>query len=614
MSSPRPARPLALGIHWAHDAAAAICSPEGILFSLQEERPTRIKHYYGFPCRSIESALAFCGLRAADIDLVAFSSQSVFYPEHPRVRVVRADGPAAPAPGRSGPARRLRSGVRAGLELLGIGGAVAARGKSAWERDGWREYAERHYSRMRPFLRDLGLLDPRIAHYYVAHHRAHAAAAFRLCGMPEATVVTADGKGDGLCGTIYRGQRDGTLALARSSPAADSLGSFYQAVTEALGFIPVDGEYKTMGLAARGRGIGENPFTGTVRVEDGVFRSRVAWTFRSFNARYPERTVPNPLGSVSQAEDYRRLLEDMAPEELAYRAQEHLEQGLLAYARDALRIAGLPALAGAGGVLLNVKANALLRDELAPAGFFVFPDAADSGLAAGAALEALFQEGALAGPLSLRTPYLGPAFGEEEIRREIERYRARHGLRVVSGTPETLAEKLCSGRVIGTFQDRMELGPRALGNRSVLADPRSGATRDRINGLLKGREDFVPFAPALLEEEAGRFWSGPTDLRYMTFLVEASAYARETVPAVVHVDGTMRPQVVSPASNPWLHELLLAFRRRAGVGVLLNTSFNRHGLPIVGRPEDALEHLVRGWVDGVSIGPWYVERDGETRP
>ena len=152
------------------------------------------------------------------------------------------------------------------------------------------------------------------------------------------------------------------------------------------------------------------------------------------------------------------------------------------------------------------------------------------------------------------------------------------------------------------------MGPRALGNRSVLADPRSDVTKDRINLLLKGREWFVPFAPAVLEEDAGLYWQGATNYRYMTFAVKASDYAKEHVPAVVHVDGTMRPEVVTQDFNQWLYEVLQEFKARTGVGVLINTSFNRHGLPIVGAPADALEHLVNGWIDGLSIGQWYVER------
>jgi carbamoyltransferase len=259
--------------------------------------------------------------------------------------------------------------------------------------------------------------------------------------------------------------------------------------------------------------------------------------------------------------------------------------------------------------MLNVKANAAIRDQLKPSRFFVYPDSADSGLAVGAALEALHQAGALAGPIELATPYLGHGYTDDEIDARLRPFADRHRLRVVEASCDGLAAELAAGKVIGTFQGRLELGPRALGNRSVLADPRSTAIKDRINGILKGRDPFVPFAPMLLAGDAHLYWGGPADYRYMTFAVEASEYARRETPAAVHADGTMRPQVVAPEDNPWAHRLLEAFKRRTGIGLLINTSFNRHGLPMVGSPEDALEHLARGWVDGVALGKWYVERE-----
>ena len=607
---------VALGINTAHDASVAVCSSEaGILCAIQEERITRIKHHYGFPARALETALRQCGLEASDIDIVTFPTHMVFFPEQKRHRVVLADGrrltphEARRRGGWKGQVRGLVDGL--GLSALEL---VVQRARLTSEiKRSWGEFAPRHYLFHRDLLADLGLLGTRVRHYYVAHHRAHAASAFRSSGMERATVVTADGKGDGLSATIYRGGPDGRLELLRSSRAADSLGAFYQAATEALGFIPVDGEYKTMGLAALGGANGEpNPFEGTVRVQDGVLRSQHAWTYRDFNQANPAKAVPNPISSVTQTDLFKPLLQRLSPEQFAFFAQDHCERVMLQYVQDALRISGVDALAGAGGVMLNVKANALVRDSLEPCAFFVFPDSADSGLAAGAALEALYQEGA-APKEPLFLPYLGHSFDQQAMDEAVARFSRSHALVVSEGDPHRLAEHLAAGKVVGTFQGRLEMGPRALGNRSVLADPRSSATKDRINSILKGREWFVPFAPAVLEEDAEKYWSGPRNYRYMTFSVAANEHAKQVVPAVVHVDGTMRPEVVSTAFNPWLHSVLQAFKERTGVGVLINTSFNRHGLPIVGSPDDALEHLVQGWVDAVVIGSRFVER-AEDRP
>src|SRR5688500_13368513 len=286
--------PLALGIHFGHDASVSVCSPEGIVFSLQEERVSRIKHHFGFPRRSVELAFERCGMTARDLDIVAFSTFQSLFPGRQRSWVVPADADRQPAgdDGAATPQRlaKMREKVRRT----------------------WSEFADRHWWEHIDFMGDVGLLRDDLSHYHVAHHRAHAASAFRLSGLSEAAVLTCDGKGDGLSATIYRGEPGGRLAYARGSAARDSPGMFYQAITEALGFVPVDGEYKTMGLAAFGRTDGRaNPFAGTVAVHDGILASQKEWKAASYNERHPDRTVRNPLSSVAQADEYRTLLDAM---------------------------------------------------------------------------------------------------------------------------------------------------------------------------------------------------------------------------------------------------------------------------------------------------------------
>ena len=593
--------PLALGIHFGHDASVSICSPDGILFALQEERVSRIKHHFGFPRCSIELALAHCGITGRDIDIVAFSTSQALFPERKGSWVVPADGDRLPANAQMNATARDRLAPAERLTQL--------RDKV---RRTWNEFADRHWCAHVDFMESIGLLREEVAHYHVAHHRAHAASAFRLSGLSDAAaILTCDGKGDGLSATIYRGETDGRLTYLRGSGASDSIGLFYQAVTEALGFVPVDGEYKTMGLAAFGQIAGrDNPFDGTVSVHDGTLTSRYQWKSASYNDRHPDKKVKNPLGAITQADEFQRLLEQFADHDVAAFAQAHFEEVMLKLADDAMRIAQSRHLVAAGGVMLNVKANALISNRMQPSSFFVFPDSADGGLAAGAALEALFFEGHVATPTTLRNPYLGHEFSDRAITTALERWKTQHGLKIETSSPELVAARILEGKVIGRFQGRLEIGPRALGNRSVLADPRKAEVKDRINLLLKGREPFVPFAPSLLPEDAPRYWDGPLDYPFMTFAVRASQHARRETPAVVHVDGTLRPQVVCDNLNSDYADVIRAFKRNTGVGVLLNTSFNRHGHPIVGSPDDALMHLTNGWVDGLSLGKHYVERGG----
>jgi carbamoyltransferase len=588
---------LALGIHLGHDASVSVCSSDGILFSLQEERVSRIKHHFGFPRRAIEIALSQCGITGRDVELLAFSSSQALFPERRNAWVVPAEGGRVPADTKSSATARDRLPPAERL--------VKLREKV---RRTWNEFADRHWVEHADFMADVGLLRDEVAHYHVAHHRAHAASAFHLSGLTEpATILTCDGKGDGLSATIYRGDPGRGLTYLRGSTANDSVGLFYQAVTEALGFVPVDGEYKTMGLAAFGQVLGRpNPFDGIVSVRDGILSSSRTWTSVNYNERHPERKVDNPLSSVVEADEFQKLLGRFSDRDLAHFAQLHLEDVLLQLSADAMRIAGSRRLLAAGGVMLNVKANALIRERLEPTSFFVFPDAADGGLAAGAAMEALHLEGHIPTPATFDDPYLGHGFTDDEIERALGQWRETHALSIARATPDEVATQIASGKVIGRFHGRLEVGPRALGNRSVLADPRRPEVKDRINLLLKGREPFVPFAPSILSDDAQLYWEGSVDYPYMTFAVRASERATREIPAVVHVDGTLRPQVVCDNLNAGYAELIRAFKRTTGVGVLLNTSFNRHGHPIVGSPDDALMHLVNGWVDGLSIGGYYV--------
>ena len=589
------AGPFALGIHVAHDASVAICSPRGVVFAIQEERLSRIKHHYGFPERALRAALDATGLSAGDFSAVAFPTVNSLFPEAEKAFSTSLAGDATPIAVKT-------SRDEAAAHHAGVLERLPAQ---------WDGFKDRHQSAFSGKLADLGLLGASTPHFYVHHHRAHAASAFRISDIDRAAIVTADGKGDKIAVAIFKGHPDGRMELVRQSAARNSVGSMYQAVTEALGFIPVDGEYKTMGLAAVADGPAvPNPFAGIISVEDGCLRSDRAWHFRDFNAHNPTQRVANPLGSVAECEDFRPLLENISREVIARSVQEEAERVLIELADSALRITGERNLVMAGGVALNVKANARIRDTVRPDNHFIYPDSADSGLAAGAAMEALYQLNLLKGRGLAGMPdlYVGSSYALNEIHGAVQAAASREGFVVEASTPETLVEALTAGRVLGTFQGRMEMGPRALGNRSVIADPRHIETKDRINRILKGREWFVPFAPVLLPEEARRCWDGDHTYRYMTFSVEASAYARDTLPTVVHVDGSMRPQVTDRERNPWMTELLTAFRSRTGAACLTNTSFNRHGLPIVESPENALEHLSKGWVDGVAIGDLYVSR------
>ena len=587
---------IVLGIHPWHDASVSFINNEGILFSIAEERLSRIKHHYGFPILGIREGMRRLGINSRDISAIAISTKKPILP-HPKQYRVSI----------SGELEQLN--IAAGkLSSLFQARKTVAVGKVKMPKDWVGEFEDRHWSSHYESLVELGLMDARIAIVNVEHHKAHSSAAFRSRKWDsDVCIVSFDGKGDNLSHSTIVGDNKGGTRLMRTSSSTNSLGAFYQAITESLGFIPVDGEYKTMGLAALGRAQEVNPFADVLKVVDGVLHSSFEWSYRSFNKTNPEKRVNNPLSSVSQTDIFKELLESMTPENFAYAAQSKFEEIALDLIEQSLAITGCKNLAISGGCALNVKANSKMVKKFDLESFYVFPDSGDSGNSMGAALEAQY---ALFGnrDLVLDNMYLGTSYNDTQI----EDFLIRHGVsftNIEENPNKVIVSRLIQGQVVGVFWDAMEIGPRALGNRSVLADPRDPKIKDRINEILKGREWFVPFAPVILKEDKDSYYDSNIALNHMTIAVDAKELAKQGAPNVVHFDGSMRPQEVTKDSNARLYSLLQEFKRQTEISVLMNTSFNRHGLPIVESPADALEHLNNGWVDVLVLGNYMVERN-----
>ena len=592
---------LALGIHWAHDASVAVCSPSGCVFALAEERVTRIKHHYGFPMEAIRTAFRELAITGKDIDIVAVSTRKPLFPFQGNYVSART--------GRKAVRARVRefAGWRPGAPKIAAPSPPPAKTGAALAGTGWEGFEPRHWSHFHEAMNELGLLSPGIRYVYVAHHRAHAASTFRLAGMREEKicVVTLDGKGDGYSGTIYLGHEDGRLDLIRATPAQHSLGSFYQAIRRCSGSFRWTANTRRWVWRRWGAPGLPNPFDGLVEVRDGVTRSRLSWTFRSYNAVYPSKQVPNPLGSVAETEIFREYLERSQPSRWRLRpgapGEDHgrVDSRYVDAHRRPLSRRGRRRHVECRSQWPGARRARASRH-------FVFPDSADSGLSVGAAIEGLYVCGA-ATTASLPSPYLGHRYTDEQVAAALAGSADFDVEDAGDRLPARVARELARGRVIGTFQGRLEAGPRALGNRSVLADPRDPAIKERINDILKGREWFVPFAPVVLEDEATKYWDGSIDYRHMTFTVAASDFAKKHVPGVVHVDRTMRPQVVNVSTHPWLHAVLQAFRALTDEGVLINTLFTATACRSW-RAGRALVICRQGWVDGLAIGRCFITR------
>ncbi len=425
---------------------------------------------------------------------------------------------------------------------------------------------------------------------HVEHHEAHAASAYYTSGFDRCLTITVDAAGDGLSSTVWVCEK-GDMRRVATVSYRDSLGDFYANVTEMLGFKPMKDEGKTMCLAAYGE----------------PDREALEWLRREY-VRVENGVVINESGRI--AGDAVRFLKgsplaDLSREDLAATAQRHLERCLLDLFEHHVETWNERHVAYAGGVAANVVANMRLRERLG-LDLFVHPNMGDGGLALGAALRvwALHElaRGRRPEPEAMEHVYLGPSYEEDHVERVLEDAGVEY--EYVGEDPGAVVEELLEGRVVAVFRGRMEYGPRALGHRSILADPRSQTVVGRLNEML-GRDPFQPFAPTVLIEDSSEYLENPCESRFMTLAFGATERFREEAPAVVHVDGTTRPQTLVNEDG-FYRGVLEGFRDETGLGAVLNTSFNLHGEPIVMSPRDAVRSFLEGvadelWIEGFLV-------------
>lgn len=438
--------------------------------------------------------------------------------------------------------------------------------------------------------------------HFVPHHVAHAASAFYSSGYRESGVLTIDGFGEKSSSIFAIGGPDG-LKVIEETLLPGSLGVLYMMMTAFLGFKPLDGEYKVMGLASYGEPkTYAKEFAELIEQQpDG--RCLTTSLVRSDFGKYIEDLF-GPARAAGGPVTQREM-------DIAAALQKGFEDAMLdrmVYLKDKYAI---ERICLAGGVALNV----VMTGKLARAGIFkqtyVFPAAGDDGASIGAAqyvYHDVLRQPSLAAPV--RTMSLGPAFGRNQVAQALEHHAGKLAFHKLENVEEAVAEALVEGKVVGWFQGRMEFGPRALGNRSILADPRTDEMRDVVNVRVKLREEFRPFAPAALAELSDDYFdmSGVGRSNFMEFVVPARKRGAENAKAVVHIDGSARIQTVERADNEPFWKIIEAFRRRTGVPIVLNTSFNVRGEPIVCTPEDAIRCFLSTNIDLLVIEGYMVEK------
>jgi len=537
-----------LGVNaYSHDAGVALVVDGALVFAAEEERYDRKRHSAAFPQGAIAAALRHAGLSPGDIDVVAFPwrrdmgrfRKALYFVRHlPRSLAFFTERPDQ-LPARYAYLRRV-AGLEHDLRAAGITAPV----------------------------------------HHVEHHFAHAVQAQRFGPQDEAALLTADGMGEWTAAASWDGLRE-----LRRRCYPHSLGKVYAAVTQHLGFAPDADEGKTMGLAPYGRDTLVPAFRELLRPHAGhlydVALDAFSYPFGHtrmggppFDRRFfPPRTQDGPI--------------EAAHEDLAFAAQAVLEEVVLDAARRLRAETGRKHLGLAGGIFLNCKLNGRLLRESGFESLFVFPAAGDAGAAAGAAAHVAGLRRS-----ELTHAYWGEAFEDVESAVRDRPHRR------VEDPAQAAADALAQGKIVGWFHGRAEFGPRALGARSILADPRLPDIRDRINRTVKFREDFRPFAPAVLEEEAGAWFEGacPSPFMLLTFPVRAAM--RDRIPGVVHVDGSARVQTVAKdGGHRAFRRLLEAFHEATGVPLVLNTSFNVRGEPIVRTPAEALAVFDKAAID-----------------
>jgi carbamoyltransferase len=572
-----------LGLNAFHgDASAALLVDGHLAAALEEERLTRVKHCAGFPEHAAKACLAIAGID--DVDHVAISRD-------PRAHFWAKAGRVLARPGNW---RRTASRAKNIVEVARLSDRLDASGLA---RSG------------------------RTKIHFVEHHRAHMASAFFASPFDEAAVVSIDGFGD-FSSVMWGVGRDSHIDVKGRVRFPHSLGHFYTAFTQLLGFPRYGDEYKMMGLSAYGRPCLADLVRDVVRVEaDQVCLNLDYFVHHSQGVEmtWEGEPVLGPIYSTKMVDVFGPVRDPRTEPEprhadLAASVQLVLEECYFALLNAVHERTRLTKVCLAGGVVLNCVANGMIFERTPFEDVYIQPAAHDAGTSIGAALHTWHEVLGRPRGFRMRHVYYGPEYGDAEIEREMRSC----GLEPVRLGEEQLiddtARALAAGSIVGWFQGRMEFGPRALGARSILADPRRADMKHILNARIKLREPFRPFCPSILAEATGEFFETRYPSPFMVQAYKIKAHQRGRVPAVTHEDGTGRLQTVERDVNPLYWRLLTRFGELTGVPVLLNTSFNENE-PIVNTPAQAIDCYERTRMDCLAIGRFFVRKNpGGTDP
>ncbi|MFL6409473.1 MAG: carbamoyltransferase C-terminal domain-containing protein [Nitrososphaeraceae archaeon] len=573
---------LVLGINDGHDAGAALVKNGLTMAAVQEERLNNTKHFTGIPEKSIVEVFRISKADPSDVNLIC---------------LVSFDPP--------------------GMEnLKSLSTRALIRLSPLLHSDRYIKFytnfkrKRRTFAHLRKIFERLKLLDTETT--VIEHQTAHAACAYRTSpwgyngkDKDGILILTADGSGDGLSSTVNTG-RDSRIQRIAFSSYYDSVGNaFYTEITRFLGLKPWDHEYKVMGLAPYGR------------AEYCIEQMKKIIRVHPHNPLRFENTVGTIRSSTIQSK-LRKLLVNQRFDNVAAAAQQHFEDLMKRWVQNAIRSTGIHKVACSGGLFLNVKANKILGELQEVDDIFFYPASDDEGTPIGAALQGYYEYSAREGIRPEHVPvgeiYYGPSYSNDEIKEILDLATNNNEKKwkydYYDDIDGTTGELLVKGKILARSTGGLEWGPRALGNRSIIADPRNTRVVNKINFAIKQRDFWMPFAPSILDERKADYLVEAEFAPYMIKAFDSTLQGGGKIPATIHpFDRTCRPQTVRKEWNQNYYKIIKTFESYTGEGAILNTSFNLHGYPMVGTPQTALWTLENSKLDGLVLGNYLITKN-----
>lgn len=586
---------IVLGINEAHNASAALAVDGEIIAAAQEERFSRVKNHMGVPLQAISFCLDFAKIAGEKVDLIVFTGGVPNF-----ITNIRSSGQAL-----SSTHYLLKLGQAAHIKYRNFVLNLEYRFPYLRGIDKSTVEPVVKLSQRIFFPKTAQILEQKFGlpvrrHTYLDHHTAHAYSALYSSGFTHkfdyVLVITCDGGGDGLSASVSV-FKSGRLRRIAASTQDNSLGVLYGCITDILGMQPLEHEYKVMGLAPYARG------PEIERIYD-FLRSTISLDKKTLSIR-----------TIVASDNMNRYLREHLPkyrfDHLAAALQKLTEELLVDWISAAVSRTGVGNVVLGGGVAQNVKANQKIAALAEIKNFFVMPSAGDESNAIGAAYWGTKQIDKRATLLPLKNLYLGPEYHNDQVEKAIKQKKYR--IEKMKNPESTVAQMLASGKIVARFTGRLEFGARALGNRSILADPTLPQVTNTINRQIKSRDFWMPFAPTIIAEDMPKYLINPKSLQspFMTIAFDTNLENRKDLLGAIHpFDYTCRPQLLRPDDNPQYYKLIKHFKKLTGRGAILNTSFNLHGEPIVCSPKDAITSFAKSGLNYLAIENYLISKNG----